>query len=505
MIDGGVFLGRNPTNGNELSAKDLIARMDKFGMERCVATNYKSIFWDDEAGNIELLNWARTYKDRIIPSITFSPYRLGTSKVNAQLEDFFDAGARVLGFYSSPSYYEVDFKSSILRETLEAAAAIGYVVQLGFDNEEQLRDIVDLSHNLDAPILLRCLKGGGYTFTPAILKASRQKRLWFDAGGVVNSDGILALVEAIGANRLFIATNWPESFIYGSLFNLLANSLDEQTNKAILSESLKDALDIGRAATNASRTPARDIFQKASEIPKVDIHAHIGAWNLPITKTTATGISGLASKYNVEKVLVSSDMALNYDMVAGNKETSNACSQSPALFGMIVIDPTRMELSISQIRKYANSPEFVGIKTIQDLYGTSLSDPRYHEILAENKKYRLPVMAHIPGMAEAAARFPEFHFICAHATFDRVAKWAANTTNIFFDIATSHNDQAATNLPALIDLVGAEKILYGTDMALMDPSWTIAKLLSSNISERELDMIFHKNALRVFPKLGAPK
>ena len=73
--------------------------------------------------------------------------------------------------------------------------------------------------------------------------------------------------------------------------------------------------------------------------------------------------------------------------------------------------------------------------------------------------------------------------------------------NIYFDIATSHNDAAETQLDRFIKEVGADRILYATDAQLMHPAWTLGKIAGINLSDNELKKIFMMNALRAFPKL----
>jgi predicted TIM-barrel fold metal-dependent hydrolase len=110
-----------------------------------------------------------------------------------------------------------------------------------------------------------------------------------------------------------------------------------------------------------------------------------------------------------------------------------------------------------------------------------------------------PVMAHIPGMKEAATRFPDLHFICAHSTWDY--RDLALLSNVWFDIATSTPLRDESDIAGLIEVVGAGRVLFSTDGQLINPAWTLGKLASLDLSEDDLDMIFLKNAVKAFPRL----
>ncbi len=72
MIDGGVFLGRNPANGNTLSVKALLADMVEHKIEKAVIASYKSLYFNYKEGNEEILSCSRKYGN-LIPAAIINP------------------------------------------------------------------------------------------------------------------------------------------------------------------------------------------------------------------------------------------------------------------------------------------------------------------------------------------------------------------------------------------------------------------------------------------------
>ena len=167
---------------------------------------------------------------------------------------------------------------------------------------------------------------------------------------------------------------------------------------------------------------------------------------------------------------------------------------------MIVVNPFQLELSLAQIDQYADHPRFVGIKTIQDVFGLDLDDSLYEPILARAARERLPVMGHMPGMDKAARCHPEVTFIAAHANWGRARRFI-DCPNVCFDFSTGHALRHETQLARFVRAVGSHRVLFGSDGQLVSPLWSLAKLHSAGLQSEEQQLILRDNAYRVFPKL----
>jgi predicted TIM-barrel fold metal-dependent hydrolase len=53
-------------------------------------------------------------------------------------------------------------------------------------------------------------------------------------------------------------------------------------------------------------------------------------------------------------------------------------------------------------------------------------------------------------------------------------------------------------LEEAVDKAGAEKIMFGSDLTLLNPAHTIGMVMDAEISENDKEKIFYLNAKRVF-------
>jgi len=502
MIDGGMFIGRNPINGNTLTREQCIKWMNDQNIDCAIVSNYKSIFYDYREGNAELLEFARKYPKRIIPSIVVSLNGINISEASEYLDEVIQLGARVLGIYKTPKYYDVSLNSRLLRQVVDIASKKGMIIQFGLESTSDLEELCSSHWDLDTDVLVRWMNGRGYfniAETLAVLK--EKENYYFDIGAINNCRGIQYLLNNIKSEKFYWASGKPECFFNTSRYLLQSEELEAEDAHNIYAGTLQEILGINsKDITLAISEPKK--WSELVSRPKVDTHWHYHGWNLLDKQDDVDELKLVVEKYSFEKIIISSSLALNYDFQIGNAELSEIleADTSGKLYGYIVVDPTRPDESLREIELYREHPRFVGLKTIQDLYNMRLDDPQYEKILAKGEKYGMTMLAHIPGMKEAAIKHPGMNFISAHSTWVRV-RHMVGITNIYFDLCSSHNDWAETQLEKLIENAGVEKILFGSDAQLISPAWTLGKISEYSFDEDVLESVLKNNAYKLLPKL----
>jgi predicted TIM-barrel fold metal-dependent hydrolase len=139
--------------------------------------------------------------------------------------------------------------------------------------------------------------------------------------------------------------------------------------------------------------------------------------------------------------------------------------------------------------------------------GLYLDAPEYRPALRALAELGWPLLVHTerPGDATAACRvaasFPELPLILAHSTRE-TARVCRDYPSIHFDFARSNADRQTIDLEGMVALVGAGRILFGTDGPLINPAWTVGLVESTALGEAERRAIYGENALRLFPTLG---
>lgn len=493
-IDGGGFLGRDETTGQSWPDERILQALDRLGVERILIASYRSIWFDAEEGNRETLAAAER-NDRFAPAaiINLSGYDPYADTISGLKKRGFRAVVLVAGILGwSVANYAV---RAAAREAAEAKMPLQICV----------RDARDLSLAAEAggasggAVMIRWMRGGGYAVLPDLLAMGRDfPNLLFDVGTLTQRGGIEQMAVRLGAGRLFVASNLPRSHAGAAWFLLAASDLDAEEKRLIGGGNLARVL--GLPAPQAAPAPAS--FDDLAGRAKIDTHWHTSGWNVLETRTSFDDLSAAIRRYNLRVAITSSIRALSDDLSSGNAETAAFLDREPRARGLIVVNPREPERSLAEIERYRNDVRFVGAKTIQDFYGLSLDSPRYRALLDRLAQLEdMPIMAHLPGMREAAVAHPKLQFIAAHSTWRH--RELADLDNVWFDIATSTALEHESDIGDLIEVVGAERVIFSSDAPLMDPAWTLGKIALLDIESDALESILNRNALRAFPRLRA--
>ena len=106
--------------------------------------------------------------------------------------------------------------------------------------------------------------------------------------------------------------------------------------------------------------------------------------------------------------------------------------------------------------------------------------------------------------------FPDLKLVCAHwggglpfyALMPEVAK---ALTNVFFDTAATIFLYQPQIFPQVSDIIGSDKILFGSDYPLISPSRIIAQIQSLELAEEDKAKILGGNAQKLLSKGGRLK
>jgi hypothetical protein len=186
------------------------------------------------------------------------------------------------------------------------------------------------------------------------------------------------------------------------------------------------------------------------------------------------------------------------------------------LVGFFAIQPKVGEAAIREIERCARG----GLKGIgemrPDIQGFDLGDAQLMEPIAETaEKYHLIFLSHAsepvghkypgkgnitPGaLYQFISNFPRLPFVCAHwggglpfyALMPEVASALGNT---FFDTAASPFLYHHRVFKEVMELVGAGKILFGSDYPLLRPGRLISEVKLNNLNPETENMILGGNA-----------
>jgi len=189
------------------------------------------------------------------------------------------------------------------------------------------------------------------------------------------------------------------------------------------------------------------------------------------------------------------------------------------LIGFCAIQPRAGQAAIAEIERCARE----GIRGIgemrPDIQGFDLGDEAIMGPVVEAaRRHGLILLTHssepvgheykgkgnvTPDVLYAfICRFPGLRFVCAHwggglPFYALMPEVAGALENVFFDTAASPFLYRPEVFKHVAEIVGVEKVLFGTDYPLMPPSRIIRQLRSINMGEEAEGLILGGNAKRL--------
>lgn len=241
----------------------------------------------------------------------------------------------------------------------------------------------------------------------------------------------------------------------------------------------------------------------------IDIHAHI--W-LGQEEKNAADMRKAAENFGVEAILISalgSHQPDEREIEVLNDRCFALCREDSLFYPYVTVAPEHK--SAMEVLEKGISRGAVGMKIwVSCLCDDPKCDPLYR-CCAEAG---LPVLVHtfsktvgqLPHestavhLSAAAKRHPETTFILAHLGGNcyHGLPLIREKTNVYTDFSGS--GCRADDLPYALEQVGAERILFGTDMpGSFAMSW--GQMLAAKLTAQERERIAFQNARRLFPQL----
>ena len=105
-------------------------------------------------------------------------------------------------------------------------------------------------------------------------------------------------------------------------------------------------------------------------------------------------------------------------------------------------------------------------------------------------------------MLEIAQKYPNVKFFMGHCIFgewDYARRVVTETNNnVWLELTAVPGERGRIEM--LVDAVGSERILYGTDLPWFDEFQAIGGVLSAKISEDDMRNILYRNADNILGK-----
>ncbi len=253
----------------------------------------------------------------------------------------------------------------------------------------------------------------------------------------------------------------------------------------------------------------------------IDAHAHLGdvsAFMVPDISLEA--MLSLMDHVGIDLSVQSHAAGLMECFEEAYKASEAAYEQSGArLPYYLTYHPRYAEDSLVWINKALERPGFVGVKIHPGQHQTFPEAPAYQQVWELAAEQGFPLLTHswvvsdynptqrfatVEHYEHCVKRFPQVNLILGHAggRYEghlATAHLVQKHPNVYVDI--SGDVYAFRFIEWLVGQIGAERILFGSDLNWIDPRTTIGRVLDADISLEEKRLILGENARQLL-RLG---
>ena len=246
-----------------------------------------------------------------------------------------------------------------------------------------------------------------------------------------------------------------------------------------------------------------------------DLHCHFGGVEGATPEEKMARLVEYADRMGVDKMCVYMGTTLLMEptpeqLRLQNDEALQAIAHwHDRAFGFAYVSGQHVDASLKEIERCIRDGPMVGIKL---WVAKRCSDRAIDPIIARAAELKAVIFQHtwfktnganFPGestpddMVELAARFPETPLICGHTggAWELGIRAIRDSKNVYADLAGS--DPTAGMVEMAVRELGAERILYGSDVSGRSFASQLAKVQGADVPEAAKKLILGENLKRL--------
>jgi predicted TIM-barrel fold metal-dependent hydrolase len=245
----------------------------------------------------------------------------------------------------------------------------------------------------------------------------------------------------------------------------------------------------------------------------IDAHVHLGAMPLFRVEGRVEDLLRAADRNGIDKLFCTEATALFYDFREGNRRLFDIMRRYPdRILGYCTISSARYgPQAVEEVDRCAQDYGMRGLKIYSfSVPGTrepflSVDDEWMYPIIEKAAAYRMVILAHCNAeeIGHLASLFPHAILVMAHMgnTAHARGDWhgaiavARRYPNIYLETSTSSTDFDCVE--TAVALLGAERIVFGSDWPLFSHEFALARIRETALSPEEQALILGGNLRRV--------
>ncbi len=248
-----------------------------------------------------------------------------------------------------------------------------------------------------------------------------------------------------------------------------------------------------------------------SPVPVVDSHGHLGTHvDFPAYAADPASMLAVMDHLNIERLAVTSTLACYNDCPHGNAEIDALLARHPSRFlGYVTVNPNPIGEAVRELERWSHFHRPPLIKLHPGLHRYPVTGAHYRPVWDYANQTGAVVLVHTwdsdpncgPLLFPALARaFPRARILLGHSGvtwrgYHQSIEAATQADNLFLELCGSQNHRLV--LETCVDRLGAERIVFGSDLPYLEASMTLARVLTARLSDAAKEQILRTNFLRL--------
>jgi len=501
ILDINTVFGRRLDPDPRYGADALAADLARHQVACALTCSQQGVDYSPGAGNSEALAAARRHPN-LIAIGTLNPR--DTFGWKAEADRCFAEGIRVFRFFPRTQGWAP--ASQAFMEILHYLHQRRAIVMVGISEWggewNTVADVARVTAPLGLPVILAETY---YANKPEVVPLMRlHKHLHADTSFLATVDEVASLANAVGYQRLLYGSAAPWHPMQKALNQVLDADLPIAWKRAILGGNAARLLKLKpRHFTGCPALPSLDPV--GFNEPIIDVHSHLGLWmtGLYLENYDPSCMLARMRKAGISHSIISSCEGIRYDIASGNRALVDAIHGHPELLGMIELDPRQYGLSCSEMDRYYRHPKVVACELELSHLACPTGSPEVSKLMKVIARHGKPVLfmaqqgdADVEAEIKLARAHPKLTIVHAHGADPAWARAVKDTPNLCIEYCFSRTTHHRVREG--IDILGPERVLFGSDQTLLSPSGQIGLYHDACLNARERELILHANARRIY-------
>lgn len=247
------------------------------------------------------------------------------------------------------------------------------------------------------------------------------------------------------------------------------------------------------------------------DTPVIDFHSHVGQWGLNHMDASPERFLRLMDASGIDKACI--NCIFFGEAARGNDIVERYFKQHTDRFVPVgYVTPRYPDEAISQLERCFDDIGVKFLKVYPTYFTKPIDDPSYMPIFEWGDERGIVLMSHSSHVKDddtltmpvlfipLAKRFPNIKWVLGHSGNnmrgqEEAVRAAQECSNIYLETCSSFSEHGAMEF--LVNGAGEDRVVFGSDMPLMEPRHQIAKITTADLSDEAKRKVLGLNAIEL--------